>query len=87
MKDLSLFISTATFVVLLGFITYKGLQVPLKTDSITDEEVATEKIGNEEVEDTLPPLPITSLDLPVNISFAGEPVPLNIPDVYERFDK
>ena len=86
MKDLSLFISAATFVVLLGFITYKGIQNPPKTDSITDEEVAAEKIV-EEVEDSLHPLPITSLDLPVNISFAGEPVPLNVPDVYERFDK
>ena len=87
MKDLSLFVSAATFVILLGFITYKGVQSPPKTDSITDEEVATEKIVNEEVEDPLLPLPVTSLDLPANISFAGEAVPLNIPDVHERFDK
>jgi hypothetical protein len=33
------------------------------------------------------PLPAVSLNVPENITFAGEPVPLNLPDVYERLDK
>jgi len=87
MKDLSLFISTATFVILLGFITYTGLRTPSKSDVITDEEVAAEEIVAEEEEDSLHPLPVTSLDLPTSMLFAGEPVPLHISDVHERFDK
>lgn len=86
MKDLSLFISTATLVILLGFIAYRGTQNPLKADSISDEEVANDKMASE-VEDSLHPLPAMSLDLPTNTSFAGEPVPLEIADVHERFDK
>ncbi|MEK6782895.1 MAG: lytic transglycosylase domain-containing protein [Bacteroidota bacterium] len=86
MKDLSLFLSTATLVILLGYITYQGTQGPGKTDSISDEEVADKEFV-EEAEDSLHPLPAMSLDLPLNASFAGEPVPLEIPDVNERFDK
>jgi membrane-bound lytic murein transglycosylase D len=86
MKDISLFISIATFVILLGFITYSGIQNPPSTDSITDEGVAREEVLPIE-EDQLYQLPAMSLDLPTAISFAGEPVPLDIPDVYERFDK
>src|SRR5690606_32331845 len=33
------------------------------------------------------PLPAISLDVPKGMSFAGEAVPLDIPDVYERLDK
>jgi predicted protein tyrosine phosphatase len=33
------------------------------------------------------PFPAVSLNVPEKVSFAGEPVPLNIPDVYERLDK
>jgi hypothetical protein len=33
------------------------------------------------------PFPAISVDLPENLTFAGEPVPLDLPDVYERLDK
>jgi membrane-bound lytic murein transglycosylase D len=33
------------------------------------------------------PLPAISYDVPTNITFAGEPVPIHLPDVYERLDK
>lgn len=35
----------------------------------------------------LNPLPAISFDIPKEISFAGSPVPLTIPDVHERLDK
>src|SRR5689334_7776419 len=31
--------------------------------------------------------PAVSIELPAEMSFAGEPVPLNLPDVRERFDR
>ena len=82
MKDLSLFLSTATLAILLGYITYRGTSNSEKKDLISDNAVA-----NEQVEDSFHPLPAMSLALPVAASFAGEPVALEIPDVRERFDK
>jgi hypothetical protein len=32
-------------------------------------------------------MPARALDVPTTMSFAGEPVPLNVPDVFERFDR
>lgn len=86
MKDLSLFLSTATLVILLGYITYREVRRPEKSDSISDKEVANEDVMDE-LEDSFHPLPAMSLDVPTSISFAGEPVPLSTPDVHERFDK
>lgn len=34
-----------------------------------------------------PPFPAISYDLPTNLNFAGEPVPIEIPDVLERLDR
>ena len=82
MKDLSIFLSAATLVILLGYITYSGTTHSTRRDFISDEEVASD-----EIEDSLHPLPAMSLNLPENASFAGERVPIEIPDVYERFDK
>lgn len=86
MKDLSLFISTATLVILLGYITYREKNSIEKSDAISDVEIASQEVVDE-VEDPGHPLPAMSLDLPTDVSFAGEPVPLEIPDVHERFDK
>lgn len=86
MKDLSLFISTATLVILLGYITYREKTTVEKSDAISDVETANPDVAEEE-EDSGHPLPAMSLDLPTDVSFAGEPVPLDIPDVHERFDK
>lgn len=86
MKDLSLFISTATLVILVGYITYREKNNVEKSDAISDVEIAKQDVA-EEGEDPGHPLPAMSLDLPTNVSFAGEPVPLEIPDVHERFDK
>ena len=84
MKDLSLFVSCATLVILFGYITYNGVQDPPEKDTISDEEVAQDKIDIEE--DPQPAIAV-SVNLPDSASFAGEPVPLNLPDVRERFDR
>jgi membrane-bound lytic murein transglycosylase D len=78
------FISVCTLIILFGYITYKGLD-----HSIDD----TERISDEGVIDATPvmedglPSPAISFDVPTKITFATEPVPLGIPDVYERLDK
>ena len=82
MKDLSLFISIAALVILLGYITYRGVRGTEKKNSIPEKAIALEEMG------VGPQLsPALSIDLPEEVSFAGEPVPLTMPDVRESFDK
>jgi len=83
MKDLSFFISIATFVILLGFITYNGVKSSPEGDKISDDGVAIDEIRGEDAQQLI----AVSVDVPKNFSFAGEDVPLKDPDVLERFDK
>ena len=80
MKDVSLFFSITTLVILFGYITYNGMQEPVERDSISDEAVAP-------VEEDSQAFAAVSIELPTEVSFAGEPVPLDAPDVRESFDK
>lgn len=82
MKDLSLFLSVTGLVILFGYITYEGTKQKDGQWRVTDEAVALP-----EVNESSYPLQVVSPDLPASISFAGEDVPLNIPDVRERFDR
>ncbi|CAN5328297.1 lytic transglycosylase domain-containing protein [soil metagenome] len=82
MRDLSLFISIATLVILFGYITYTGMSGASIDDAISDDEVALDDVGSESQQ-----FMAVSIDVPKEFSFAGESVPLNDPDVRERFDK
>jgi len=82
MKNFSDFISLAALLVLFGYISFNEIRQTSRPDVISDESVAEMQYV---VEDA--PFPAISLDVPENLSFAGEPVPLNIPDVNERLDK
>jgi membrane-bound lytic murein transglycosylase D len=61
---------------------YIGYDQSLKTTKA--QNAGLEPIETSESEQ---PFAAVSYDLPQNISFAGEPVPLNLPDVSERLDK
>jgi membrane-bound lytic murein transglycosylase D len=55
---------------------------------VADEEQEEESVVDEERTDVAEVwAPAVSIDLPSEISFAGEAVPLNLPDVRERFDR
>lgn len=82
MKNFSVFISLATSIVLFGYISYNEMREPAAHDQMSDEKVADLEY---DVEDHH--FPAVSLDVPDSMSFAGEPVPVDIPDVYERLDK
>lgn len=84
MKNLSVFISLAALFILFGYMSYQEIRrgTVTRSETISDESVAEMRY----VEDG-GPFPAVSLDVPKNLTFAGEPVPLNIPDVYERLDK
>ena len=82
MKNFSVFISLAALIILFGYISFNELRQPVAHDIISDDNVADARY---EMEDRH--FPAVSLDVPDSMSFAGEPVPLDIPDVHERLDK
>lgn len=78
-------ISICTLIILFGYITYSGVKPRYQKDTISDEGVYAP--SEEMVAEDIHPLPAISFDIPKKISFAGESVPLDIPDVHERLDK
>jgi hypothetical protein len=82
MKNFSVFISLASLIVLFGYISFNETRQPVAQDVMTDESVADPEYGADNRH-----FPAVSLDVPDSLSFAGEPVPMDIPDVYERLDK
>jgi membrane-bound lytic murein transglycosylase D len=88
MKELSManFLSIATLIILFGYIGYNGVRKRADaSDMISDEGVMdTEPVMSEE---GIHPLAAVSFNIPAKVTFAEEPVPLDIPDVHERLDK
>jgi hypothetical protein len=66
----------------LGYIVFNESRGHTSPSVISDEEVAEPQFVMDDG-----PLPAISFDVPQNASFAGEPIPLNLPDVKERLDK
>jgi len=75
------FLSICTLIILFGYITYNEFSTP-STDQISDEGVY--EMG---YVDSNQRLPAISFAVPNEMTFAGESVPLSIPDVHERLDK
>ncbi len=75
------FISLTSLIILIGYILYNESSNK-REHSFSDEGVVA--MG---MEDSNHPLPAVSFDLPRELSFAGEDVPMEITDVRERFDK
>lgn len=81
--NLSIYLSICSIVVLMGYISYKEWRVTA-SDTISDDGVVeTEYISAESNQR----LPAISFQVPMDMKFAGEAVPLSIPDVHERLDK
>lgn len=78
MKRVYSYLGPLSFVMLLIYI---GYDQSLKTTQAKEAEQPVEVVEEER------PLMAVSYDLPESISFAGEAVPLNLPDVRERLDK
>jgi hypothetical protein len=76
------FLAAASLVILFGYITYSESTGRPKVASISDPGTMIV-----DLEERSHPLPAVSFDIPEGTTFAGEAVPLDIPDVRERFDK
>lgn len=85
----AIFLSICSIVLVLGYIAYKESVPKRPVDRISDDGVievsysANETVGTSGVER----LPAISFDVPNVMTFAGERVPLDVPDVHERLDK
>jgi hypothetical protein len=82
--NLSTYLSICSLVILFGYISYKEWTPKPSKDKISDEGVF-EVQYEDKISD--PRLPAVSFQVPQEISFANERVPLHIPDVHERLDK
>jgi membrane-bound lytic murein transglycosylase D len=82
MKPLSNFLAVIFLILLFGYISFNEIRHRPSAGRISDEDVAPVEYAVEDM-----PLPAISFDLPENLSFAGEPVPMDLPDVRERLDK
>ena len=82
MKNFSDFVSVAALLVLFGYISFNEIRHRSQPQRISDESVAGMQFVLEDG-----PSPAVSLSVPERLTFAGEPVPLDMPDVYERLDK
>lgn len=81
MKDAATFISIATLVLVVGYVTYYEKNQRVEKNTISDNAVIS-------VNDALQTGFIAkSFALPSTMSFAGETVPLQISDVRERLDR
>jgi membrane-bound lytic murein transglycosylase D len=83
MKDLSTFLGISCLIILFAYIIFNESRDHTPPTNMSDEEVADAQF----VMMDQGPLPAISFDVPQNASFAGEPMPLNLPDVKERLDK
>jgi len=88
-KYTPLIISILSLIIVLGFVQYSNN----KTTSLLAEYEQNTKaqqgtLAPGDWKEGLPlAYPAISYDLPKNLNFAGEPVPFQIPDVYERLDR
>ena len=82
MKNFSDFVSVAALLVLFGYISFNEIRHRSQPQRISDESVAGMQFVLEDG-----PSPAVSLSVPERLTFAGEPVPLDMPDVHERLDK
>lgn len=67
-----------------GEVTREVTELPY----VDDDDVRAEETGDERTVDAESAwVPAVSIEIPQQASFAGEPVPLHLPDVRERFDR
>ena len=76
------FLSICAIVLLFGYIIYNESSGASSTEVISDDGVYEAGYAGEDQR-----LPAISFAVPKEMTFAGEAVPLSIPDVHERLDK
>ena len=82
MKEPRQFLAIICLILLIGYISFNEFR------SVGNNEIEQEpQVFQEIPEDPIVPQKNASIPLPDNLSFAGEQVPMHIPDVKERLDR
>lgn len=85
-KHFALVISLLALVIVLGYVRYADQR--MKAYERGEEAYDDGSIAPADLDErSMQPSQAVSFDLPSNVSFAGEEVPMNLPDVRERLDK
>lgn len=85
-KNLSILISILSLAIVLAYVRYADQKMKSYQREGARQEDGS--IAPADLDESLiQPSPAVSFDLPQSVSFAGETVPLNLPDVRERLDK
>ncbi|RPA69725.1 lytic transglycosylase domain-containing protein [Cyclobacteriaceae bacterium YHN15] len=83
MRRYHLFILYSLIAVLFGILIFKHFEPPIQKA----EQVVIESFEGERIQMLIPEPKVRIFDVPDKISFAGETVPLEKPDVLERFER
>jgi len=87
-KNFPLFISLLSLAIVLGYVRYSNDRIKqLLAEAEQDREQEEGILPPSQWDAEIPRYLAVSYDLPASLSFAGEPVPLDIPDVLERLDR
>jgi hypothetical protein len=87
-RNLPLLISIVALIIVLGFVRYYRNQLnELVQQSQQDASIQDGTLSPSEFNGSIPQYYAISYDLPPNLNFAGEHVPIEIPDVLERLDR
>lgn len=83
-----LVVSILALIIVLGYVRYSNDRIKeLMTEHDQTRMLQDGTLAPAYWDGAIMPVPAISYDLPTNLNFAGEPVPLEIPDVHERLDK
>ncbi len=87
-RNLPLLISILALIIVLGFVRYYRNQLnELTQQNQQDASIQDGTLSPGEFDGSVPQYYAVSYDLPANLSFADEHVPIEIPDVLERLDR
>lgn len=87
-KSFPLFISILALVIVLGYVRYSNNRIKeLMAEHEQVEKMQDGTLAPADYGTSTMPFPAISYDLPTNLQFAGEAIPIDIPDVRERLDK
>ncbi|MBX2961451.1 MAG: lytic transglycosylase domain-containing protein [Cyclobacteriaceae bacterium] len=87
-RNFPLLISLLALAVALGYVRYSNDRIKkLLAEREQAQGIQDGSLPPAEWNGAMPPYQAVSYDLPTNVMFAGEPVPLEIPDVLERLDR
>jgi len=87
-KNFPLLISLLALAVAIGYVRYSNDRIKkIVAESEQAQKMQDGTLAPADWDGASPPFPAISYDLPTNLNFAGEPVPIEIPDVLERLDR